>query len=290
MRISAVIPAYNAASFLPRCLESVFAQTLMPEEVLVVDDGSTDDTAAIAETLGAKVVRRQNGGISAARNTGVKSASSEWIAFLDADDRWAPKKLERQAACAGDDTILVYTGVRTFDDTGVLGESSAMDAISTRKMLRYSNSIITSSVLVRRWALMQDGGFREDIRACEDWEMWYRLQRMGQFVAVSGALTDYYLHSNSLSANPVRMLQALDQIMDTTLLEGLQGFDRWAWERRIRAVQLCSAGLIARDNQLEGELQYLFRSLCSWPSPFWERKRFATFAVSARNRLYKHAK
>lgn len=287
MKISVVIPAYNAASFLPRCLESVFAQTLKPEEVLVIDDGSTDNTAALSEEMGARVVRRKNGGLSAARNTGIKTASSEWIALLDADDRWAPEKLERQAACAGSDTVLVYTGVRMFDDSGVLEESSAIDAISAREMLRYSNPITPSSVLVRRKALMQDGGFREDIRACEDWEMWYRLQRLGQFVAVPGALTDYYVHPNSLSANPARMLQALDQIMNTTLLDGLQGFDRWAWEHRIRAVQLCSAGLIARDNHLKGELQYLFRSLCSWPSPFWERKRFATFAVSARNRLYR---
>ena len=287
MKISAVIPAYNAAGFLPRCLESVFAQTLKPEEVLVVDDGSTDNTAALAEALGAAVIRRQNGGLSAARNTGIKVASSEWIALLDADDRWAPEKLERQAACAGSDTVLVYTGVKMFDDAGVLGEGYAIDAVSARKMLRYCNPITPSSVLARREALMQDGGFREDIRACEDWEMWYRLQRLGQFVAVPDALTDYYVYPNSLSANPARMLQALDQIIDTTLLSGLQGFDRWAWKHRIRAVQLCSAGLIARDNKLKDELQYMFRSLCAWPSPFWETKRYAMFAVSARNRLYR---
>jgi len=287
VKISVVIPAYNAASFLPRCLESVFAQTLKPEEVLVIDDGSTDNTAALAEALGARVIRRQNGGVSAARNTGIKIASGEWIALLDADDRWAPEKLERQAAFAGSDTVLVYTGVRTFYDTGVLGEGSTIDAISARKMLRYCNPITTSSVLVRRRALMQDGGFSEDILACEDWEVWYRLQRLGQFVVVPGALTDYYVLPNSLSANPGRMLQSLDQIMDRTLLVGLQGFDRWAWEHRIRAVQLCSAGLIARDNKLKDELRYMFRSLCSWPSPFWERERFAMFAVSARNRLYR---
>ena len=132
---------------------------------------------------------------------------------------------------------------------------------------------------------MRGRGFREDIRACEDWEMWVRLQRLGQFAAVVDPLTDYYVHPHSLSANPGKMLQALDQIIDTTLLAGLQGFDRWSWKQRIRATQLCSAGLIARDNRLKDELQYMFRSLCSWPSPFWETKRFAMFAVSARNRM-----
>jgi hypothetical protein len=114
--------------------------------------------------------------------------------------------------------------------------------------------------------------------------MWVRLQRLGQFVAVTNPLTDYYVYPESLSADPRRMLQALDQIIDTTLLTGLQGVDRWAWKHRIRAVQLCSAGLIARDNRLKGELHYLFRSLCAWPSPLWEPRRYVMFAVSARNR------
>jgi glycosyltransferase involved in cell wall biosynthesis len=285
MKISVVIPAYNAAPFLPRCLKSVFAQTLRPAEVIVVDDGSTDDTAAVATELGARVIRRVNGGLSAARNTGIQGASSEWIGLLDADDIWAPEKLERQAACIRPETVLVYTGIRIFDDSGVREERLAIDAISARKMLRYRNSITPSTVLVRREAVMQDGGFREDIRACEDWEMWMRLQSLGQFEAVSDPLTDYYVYPKSLSANPGKMLQALDRIIDTTLLAGLLGYNRWAWRRRIRAVQLCSAGLIARDNGLKGEVGYLFESLCTWPSPLWQPSRFAMFAVSARNSL-----
>ena len=118
VRISVVIPAYNAARFLPRCLASVFAQTLKPDEVIVVDDGSTDDTAALAAALGARVISRPNGGLSAARNTGIQNASSEWIALLDADDLWAPEKLERQVACIRPETVLVYTGIRFFDDHG----------------------------------------------------------------------------------------------------------------------------------------------------------------------------
>jgi glycosyltransferase involved in cell wall biosynthesis len=285
VKISVVIPAYNAARFLPRCLESVFAQTLKAEEVIVVDDGSTDDTAALAVKLGARVVRRPNGGLSAARNTGIQNASSEWIALLDADDMWSPDKLERQADRIGPDTVMVYTGIRVFDDSGVREERLAVDVISARKMLRYRNCITPSTVLVRREAVMKDGGFREDIRACEDWEMWVRLERVGQFEAVSEPLTDYYVYPNSLSANPGKMLEALDRIIDTTLLAGLRGFDRWAWRRRIRAVQLCSAGLIARDNGLKEEASYMLQSLWMWPSPWWEPRRFAMFAVSERNRF-----
>jgi glycosyltransferase involved in cell wall biosynthesis len=285
MKIGVVIPAYNAAAFLPRCLESVFAQTFKPEEVIVVDDGSTDNTAALAAELGAKVLSQPNGGISAARNTGIRNASCEWIALLDADDMWAPTKLERQAACIRSGTMLVYTGVRIFDDHGIRSASPATSVTSALKAIRYRTPFAPSSVLAKREMLMHGGGFREDISACEDWEMWFRLRRLGEFEAVADPLTDYYVYPNSLSANPQRMLQALDQIMDTTLVADLHGFDRWAWKRRILAVQLCSAGLIARDNGLKGELRYMFRSLCAWPSPFWEPRRFAMFAVSAKNRL-----
>lgn len=283
MKISVVIPAYNAAHFLPRCLKSVYSQTLKPEEVLVVDDGSSDNTAALAAELGATVISRRNGGLSAARNTGIQNTSSEWIALLDADDMWAPEKLERQAACIQRETVLVYTGIRIFDDNGVRAEVTATDPISARKMLRYRNPITPSSALVRRDCVMQDGGFREDIRACEDWEMWVRLKRLGQFEAVSDPLTDYYVYPNSLSANPGKMLEAFDRIIDTTLVSDLRGLSRWAWRHRIRAVQLRSAGLIARDHGLKGEVRYMFQSLISWPSPFWEPQRFATFAVSAKS-------
>jgi glycosyltransferase involved in cell wall biosynthesis len=287
MKISVVIPAYNAARFVPRCLASVFAQTLKPDEVIVVDDGSTDSTAALAAELGAKVISQPNGGLSAARNTGIRNASGGWIALLDADDIWAPEKLERQAACIQSGTVLVYTGIRYFDDNGIRRENLATDAIAAKKMLRYHDSITPSTVLARREMLMRDGGFREEIRACEDWEMWVRLQHLGRFEVVPDSLTDIYLHSDSLSANPERMLLALDQIIDTTLLSDLSGFRRWVWRRRICAHQLQSAALIARDNRLKGELRYMYRSLCAWPSPFWEPRRFVILAVSVKNRFYR---
>jgi glycosyltransferase involved in cell wall biosynthesis len=285
MKISVVIPAYNAAAFLPRCLKSAFAQTLKPEEVIVVDDGSSDNTATLAAELGATVVSRPNGGLSAARNTGIQNASHDWIALLDADDMWEPEKLERQATRIRPDTTLVYTGIRIFDDSGVREDRLAIDPVAAKKVLRFRNPITPSTVLVRREAAISVGGFREDVRACEDWDMWFRLQRTGQFEYVPDALTDYYVYPNSWGANPGRGLDALEQIIDTTLLADLHGVSRWAWRQRIRAVQLYSAGLIARENGLKGEISYMLRSLSAWPSPFWEPRRLAMFAVSVRNKL-----
>lgn len=285
MRISVVIPAYNAAHFLPRCLESVFAQTLQPAEVIVVDDGSKDDTAAVAKKLGATVVSRANGGLSAARNTGIQHSTGEWIGLLDADDRWLPEKLRAQVAQIQADTVLVYTGIRIFDDNGVRQSCSAVAPAEALKVLRYKNPITPSSVLAHRDALLKTGGFREDVRACEDWDMWVRLSRLGSFAAVMDALTDYYVYPTSMSTDPNRMLVAMEQILPTTLVADLGGISRWTWSQRVRAVQLYSAALIARDNGLRGEIGYMLRALAAWPSPLWEPQRFAAFAVSVRNQL-----
>ena len=285
MKISVVIPAFKAEHYLPRCLESVLQQTLKPAEVIVVDDGSPDKSGEVAQKLGATVVRRTNGGLSAARNTGIQNATGDWIALLDADDLWAPDKLEAQSQLVDKDTVLVYTGIAIFDDQGTRKVCPAVAPSATKAILRYGNPITPSSVIARRDALLCDGGFREDIRACEDWDMWVRLQRLGKFQAVSGPLTKYYVTPSSLSANPQRMLDALDAIIDTTLVSDLHGISRWAWRRRIRAVQLQSAALIARDNHLSGEAGYLLRSFATWPSPFWQPHRFVTFAVTLRNQL-----
>ena len=285
MKISVVIPAYNAERFLPRCLNSVFAQTLEPAEVIVVDDGSTDHSAETARKLGARVISRLNGGLSAARNTGVQNSSSEWVALLDADDMWSPEKLRAQADRVEADTVLVYTGIRVFSDDGVRSTSLGVSPAEARRVLRYRNPITPSSVIARREALARNGGFREDVRACEDWEMWVRLQRLGGFAAVPEALTDYYVYPSSMSTDPKRMLDAMEQILPTTLVKDLEGPARWAWTRRIRAAQLYSAGLIARDNGLKGEIAYMLRSLAAWPSPLWEPQRFAGLAVSFRNEL-----
>jgi glycosyltransferase involved in cell wall biosynthesis len=288
MKISVVIPAYNAAAFLPRSIASVRAQTLQPVEVIVVDDGSTDDTKAVAAGLGVRVITRTNSGPSAAKNTGIRMASGDWIALLDADDRWSPEKLERQAQRASRETILIYTGIRVFDDHRIQGLRPAVDAASAVKMLRYTNPIPNSGVLVRREAVLSQA-FREEVRHGEDWELWFRLSRLGQWEAVTEPLTDYYVHGNSLSANPERMMEGLDQFIDTTLLADLHGLNRWAWRQRVRASQLCAAGLIARNNHLESEFRYMVRSMCAWPLPGWEPRRLAMLAVSAKNRWRKPA-
>src|SRR5258708_4350216 len=122
LRASVVIPAYNHARFLRETIESVLVQTLPPDEVIVVDDGSTDETPAILASYSSRltVVRQDNRGFSAARNTGAARASGDVIAFLDSDALWLPTKLERQIVrlTADPDLGLVHCGVEEIDAAG----------------------------------------------------------------------------------------------------------------------------------------------------------------------------
>ena len=114
--VSVVIPCYNGADFIRETLDSVLTQTVAPIEVLVVDDGSTDESAEIAESYGhpVRVIRQTNQGESVARNRGIDEARGDWIAFVDADDLWAPNKLERQLEAIEPDVVWIHTNYHLF--------------------------------------------------------------------------------------------------------------------------------------------------------------------------------
>ena len=183
--ISVVIPAHNAAATLARAILSVQAQTEPADEIVLVDDASTDATAAIGENLGVRVVRlpaRQ--GAAAARNAGIAAATGAVIAFQDADDEWLPDKLARQLPLL-DDAAFVACGAKLFDETGrnlgplYDGEIPAEGAESWRGLL-VRNTIATPCVLVWRRVLDAVGGFDPALPVAEDQDLWLRLARYGR--------------------------------------------------------------------------------------------------------------
>ena len=212
MSISVVIPAYNASSFLAATLNSILAQTLPADEILVIDDGSKDDTADIAASFGppVRVIRRANAGQASSRNFGVQQASSEWIAFLDADDLWEPAKLARQIEelARNPAADLCYSGrVEFTEHQGVLQRGHVMPVpppANLRKALLRNTTFMPSSTILRRSTFLAAGGFNAQYKILEDWDLWLRLLRDGTvFAACLEPLLLYRIHLNSVSHNAI---------------------------------------------------------------------------------------
>jgi glycosyltransferase involved in cell wall biosynthesis len=216
--VTVIVPAYQAAPFIEVALRSLQQQTAVPEQVVVVDDGSTDDTAAIAERLGATVVRQQQRGPGAARNRGLQEAKGDFVAFLDADDWYAPDKLDRSvnqlrqlgAACIASDAWLVR-GDRV---EGRKNDGRTVPVVLTQEFLLRGNPIICSSVVARRTAVEEVGCFDEapDLVATEDYDLWLRLAQREPIAYLAQPMTFYRAHPGSLSANS-RFLRGVERIL-----------------------------------------------------------------------------
>src|SRR5947209_7116968 len=172
--VSVIIPAYNAAAFVARAVDSALRQSCATAEVLVIDDESTDETADIAGGYGppVRLLRQAHAGPGAARNLGAREAAGEWLAFLDADDAWLPHKLERQMPFGADPAVdVVYT----------LRGKRPVPLEASFEALWGGNFIVNSSTLVRRSSFWAFGGFDEDpaLIGCEDWNLWLRMAAGG---------------------------------------------------------------------------------------------------------------
>jgi glycosyltransferase involved in cell wall biosynthesis len=221
-RFSVVIPAFNASATLNRAINSVCTQSYPAREVIVVDDGSSDATADLARGFGDRVtlVQQANGGVAAARNLGARVASGDWLAFLDADDWYAPDRLRLHADWIADDPGLDFlTGDYEYrDDTGqLLGTSLAQHAAgrrmldqasgATRTVLERAEDIEafvadhfgdTHTLSVPRAVFFEVGGYPEGFRVCEDVHFLVRLvARSRRIGVVCASLGAYVIHRGS---------------------------------------------------------------------------------------------
>jgi glycosyltransferase involved in cell wall biosynthesis len=197
--ISVVIPAYERASLLPRALGSVAAQTRQPGETIVVDDGSSDDSAAVAERLGARVIRHErNRGVSAARNTALEAATGEWVAFLDTDDEWLPFHLDRLWERRADHVAVAHSAVwvegpgRDHHAYGLTGRRPRV--LGSPAPLAADNFIPLSASLVHRETALRAGGFDTALTHAEDLDFWIRLVERGSVLVLPEIGAIYHLH------------------------------------------------------------------------------------------------
>ena len=209
-KVSVIIPAYNAERFLRQTIESVLAQTFRDFEIIVVDDGSKDETAEIAESFGAPVIcrRKTNGGVSSARNLGIKEAKGEYVAFLDADDLWEPTKLEKQVARLDEQPQvgLCFAAVQRIDENDLpLNKIEAEDYPDFCEALLLYSCVVSgscSSAMIRKKLTETAGKFNEDYTNYEDWDYWLRLSLLTEFSAIPEYLVKYRLVRESASFNP----------------------------------------------------------------------------------------
>ena len=220
-KVDIIIPAYNSAKYLPQAITSVVAQTFEDWKILLVDDGSTDNTAEVVspflEALGEKIqyIKQSNGGLPAARNTAIRNSSAEFLALLDADDVWLPSRLLESLKCfeSRPQVGLSYGFISRINQS-----SELIDTWEGNK--KYACGNIASSIYMlkvnlpcptitfRRKCIEEVGVFDESLRATEDRDLWLRIAQRYEVGLASAVIAYYRTSAGSMSTDPERMLNA----------------------------------------------------------------------------------
>lgn len=233
--VSVIIPAYNAEKFIGATLESVLSQTYKNIEVIVVDDGSRDQTVEIVECFAAKdnrviLIQQANSGVAAARNCAIEKSKGEYIAPIDADDIWFPKKLERQVECilqASPSVGLIYTWSAFIDEEGLLagGYHASNRQGKVLAALVYTYFVSNASVpLIRRSCLEKVGLYNTKLKeqgaqGCEDWDIALRIAEHYEFCIVPELLVGYRQVFGSMSRNTLTMAKSYNLLMENIQLQ-----------------------------------------------------------------------
>lgn len=222
--VSIVIAAYNAMTYLPKTLSSVFHQTFQNYEVIIVDDGSIDDIRSWAASLTddrVVFISQANAGSAAARNTGIARARGKYIAFLDADDLWAESKLEEQVAMLEQqpETGVVYSWVAAIDETDasqgkVIQNSYSGDVLAD--LIEHDILECGSNPMIRKACFETTGVFDPRLRYAQTWDMWLRLAKEFPFHCIKKPLTFYRFHANNTSKKWENMEYCLNLIVQKT--------------------------------------------------------------------------
>ena len=206
--VSVVIPTYNSAQYLADAVDSVLAQTFQDIEVLVIDDGSIDETESVMSRYGAPVryIKQSNSGVAAARNHGIQESRGRYVAFLDADDTWLAEKLEKQmrALASAAEAKFCYSAFTVVDsDLNPLRVSRSKRYGSALEDLLLRGNAVGSicTVLCERALFDMLGGFDPVLSQCADWDMWVRIAAHTEFVYVDEPLVTYRHHGGMMSRN-----------------------------------------------------------------------------------------
>jgi glycosyltransferase involved in cell wall biosynthesis len=213
--VSIIMPTYNAEKFISKSIQSVLNQTYQNWELIVVNDGSKDNTSKVVESFDDKrilLIKQKNSGVSKARNIGIKNAKGAYIAFLDSDDLWLKKKLEIQVnyMLNHPNIVLSYTYYNSFvgDDTVVKNKQLYPFKINNlNERLLVFNFIATLTVMVKSDVLKDIGGFDTQLFGPEDWDLWIKVSQKGNIGYINQNLALYREHDGGISKSKARQLE-----------------------------------------------------------------------------------
>jgi glycosyltransferase involved in cell wall biosynthesis len=294
--VSVVITSYNYGRFLDGAIESVLAQTYAPIEVVVVDDGSTDETADVAHRYaarGVRYVRTENSGAAKARNTGLAATEGPIVAFLDADDVFLPDKLDRQIAHmrAHPEVALVASHAYACDERmereSVVHAAEYPSRWMLERLLIHNVVLNPTCVLVRRPALEAVGGFSE-IPKWEDWDTWLRISKLYPLGFLPEVLANVRRHHRGLSPQDGYEHLVLDRaILDRHIGDVEPGWKRRLLCRRARSVSYFHFARLMVDIDRDAARTYSVRALLLDPTVLTRRK---VASVVRTRRRPRHAK
>jgi glycosyltransferase involved in cell wall biosynthesis len=266
--VSVIIPTYNRAQTINRAVQSVLDQTFSDFKVIVVDDASTDGTDKLAASFKDSRIRYirhdSNKGGSAARNTGIRSSTGKYIAFLDSDDTWLPEKLRLQVQhfeSLTADVGVVYTGLTALSKNNTIIGNRVPAASGNIQSAIYAENCIgpLSTVMVRRDCLVRVGLFDEDLPACQDWDLYIRIAGVCQFSFISEALVRYYVSDDAITKNALSRAIGYKAILNKYLT--YIKVNKYAFARQSLTIghYLCQSGA-----RREG-ISYLLKAAFSCP-------------------------
>jgi glycosyltransferase involved in cell wall biosynthesis len=271
VKVSVIIPTYNRAGLIARAIDSVLVQTFKDFELIIIDDGSKDNTKEAIKPFEGKIkyIYQNNGGISNARNRGIQESSGQYIAFLDSDDYWAPQKLEVQVKILDENPRvgIVYARMPIVNEHGeILGmKPNGISGKNFQELLRVWGDLPTSSVMTRRECFDRVGVFDNDLPPMEDIDMWLRIAHSYEIYEVEGqTLAYYWRHDHQITQDSIKVYLGLVKI-HAKILKTFEDIPRELIVHKLVKNQYTLSRIYYKHGRFEEAFQHVSQAIGRFP-------------------------
>jgi len=291
--VSIIIPSYNCERYVSEAIESALAQTYKNIEIIVVDDGSTDNTESAVKPYVNRVqyIKKSNGGPASARNIGIKHAKGEFLAFLDADDCWRPEKIEKQMSAMKRYPKVGMVACHQYvtnSEMQIIGEvkypNYSKRSIFIKQMIVRNGAGGGSGCLIRGSSIKKVGLFDENLRGTEDWDMWLRIVMEYDIYFVDEFLVKARLLNNSVSspANTAKMLHNELKLLDKIFGNRDYHFTAWQSRKSYGYRHFVAAKGFKVSGDLKAARQHILKSFSLFPWHFCKLEALKVLVVTLR--------